>query len=132
MPPRLASLARLLGALFFAFFALHFLASSFNSVQDYETEESTWGETLGLDHYADWEAGVTGKVGDGLGRMKDGLGAIRSGLRWGAKGAKLGSLYEVSAFSPLFSPFSTALLPVTDSSSPAMLSSSRRRIPVHE
>ena len=99
MPPRLASLARLLGGLFIAFFALHFLSSSLSSDADYETQESTWGETLGLDHYADWEAGVTGKLGDGLGRMKDGLGAIRGGLRWGAKGAKLGSLYEVSAFS---------------------------------
>ncbi|GAA5888016.1 hypothetical protein JCM6882_000250 [Rhodosporidiobolus microsporus] len=107
MPPlfRLSSLVRL-GALFFlALFVLHFLAS-FSSAPPpaspyYDPallaadEGSGWGERLGLDHYAEWEDGVRGRLGTGLGRLREGVGMIKGGLGLGGKGAKLGSLYEL-------------------------------------
>ncbi|GAA5848730.1 hypothetical protein JCM8547_004610 [Rhodosporidiobolus lusitaniae] len=58
-----------------------------------------WGERLGLDHYAEWEDGVRGRLGTGLGRLQAGVGMIKGGLGLGGKGAKLGSLYELVATS---------------------------------
>lgn len=101
---RLSSIVRLGALAFVVVFLLHFLASFFSSSPDpspyYDAgpyggdldDGIGWGERLGLDHYASWEEDVRGKVGAGLGRLKDGVGSI-TGL--GAKGPKLGSLYEV-------------------------------------
>jgi len=101
---RLSSIVRLGALAFVVIFLLHFLASFFSSSPDpspyYDAgpyggdldDGIGWGERLGLDHYASWEEDVRGKVGAGLGRLKDGVGSI-TGL--GAKGPKLGSLYEV-------------------------------------
>ncbi|BGP22881.1 hypothetical protein JCM10295v2_001780 [Rhodotorula toruloides] len=96
---RLSSLVRL-GALFFlTLFILHFL-SSFSAPSappspyydpSLSESEAGWGERLGLDHYADWEEGVRGRVGKGLGRLKDGVGMI-TGL--GGKGAKQEALVK--------------------------------------
>ncbi|KPV75947.1 glycosyltransferase family 47 protein [Rhodotorula graminis WP1] len=105
---RLSSVVRLAAVAFVAIFFLHFLASFFSSAPDpspyYDANQYGadlddgigWGERLGLDHYASWEEDVRGKVGAGLGRIKDGVGSI-TGL--GAKGPKLGSLYELVATS---------------------------------
>ncbi|BGP46109.1 hypothetical protein JCM10450v2_001949 [Rhodotorula kratochvilovae] len=105
---RLSSIVRLSALAFLALFVLHFLASFFSSSEPppspyYDSsalgaldDGVGWGERLGLDHYASWEEGVRGRVGAGLGRLKEGVGII-TGL--GAKGAKLGSLYELVATS---------------------------------
>ncbi|GAA5917161.1 hypothetical protein JCM8208_004855 [Rhodotorula glutinis] len=105
---RLSSVVRLGALAFVVIFLLHFLASFFSSAPDpspyYDASQYGgdlddgigWGERLGLDHYASWEEDVRGKVGAGLGRIKDGVGSI-TGL--GAKGPKLGSLYELVATS---------------------------------
>ncbi|GAA5985146.1 hypothetical protein JCM11641_005464 [Rhodosporidiobolus odoratus] len=111
MPPllRLSSLIRV-GALFLvALFILHFLASfssspapkspSYESTVLAAEEGSGWGERLGLDHYAEWEDGMRGRLGTGLGRLKDGVGLLKGGLGFGGRGAKLGSLYELVATS---------------------------------
>ncbi|BGO89673.1 hypothetical protein NBRC10512_001475 [Rhodotorula toruloides] len=103
---RLSSLVRLGSLAFLTLFILHFL-SSFSSPSPspspyYDSPlaeggtDSGWGERLGLDHYADWEEGVRGRVGAGLGKLKDGVGMITG---FGGRGAKLGSLYELVATS---------------------------------
>ncbi|GAA6027035.1 hypothetical protein JCM8097_006057 [Rhodosporidiobolus ruineniae] len=112
MPPlRLSALVRLGAGLALVLFVLHFLAS-FSSTpapeDDYYRPVSLaggaggaddaaggWGERLGLDHYAEWEDGVRGRLGTGLGRLREGVGMIKGGLGFGAKGPKLGSLYEL-------------------------------------
>lgn len=94
MLPRLGAV-RVFLLLALAILVLHFLASSLAAPDEYATQDPSWSEKLGLDHYADFEAGVTGRLGDGLGKVKEGLGVIRGGLGW-AGGAKLGNLYEVS------------------------------------
>lgn len=105
---RVSSLVRLAGLALLAFIFLHWVASfssapetpspyshpEFAAAQD-DLAGGGWGERLGLDHYADWEEGVRGKVGAGLGRLREGVGAI-TGLGGGVRRAKLGSLYEVS------------------------------------
>lgn len=94
MPP--VSKKLVFGALA-CFLTLHFLSSTLNTPVDFSDDvEDNWSERLGLDHYADWEAGVTDAVGDGLGKVRDGLGVIKGSLGWGGRRAKLGSLYEVS------------------------------------
>jgi hypothetical protein len=113
MPPtlRLSGLVRL-GAILFAFlFILHLLASLsspsqpsssyYDSALSAEDEQGGWGERLGLDHYAEWEDGVRGRLGTGLGRLSAGVGMLKGGLGIGGKGAKLGSLYEVRFLSSL-------------------------------
>lgn len=114
---RLSSLVRLGALAFLSLFVLHFL-SSFSAPSPppaspyYDSplagaqldEGPGWGERLGLDHYADWEEGVRGRVGAGLGKLKDGVGMITG---FAGKGAKLGSLYEVR--SPAF--FRASLFP---------------------
>lgn len=122
MAPRIPSLARLVGGIALLFIVLHYLskpstsaagprsyvdapsrvpsasgAGSANAV-GYGVVEPGWTERIGLDHYADWEAGMTGKLGNGLDRITGtlGLGSITGSLGWGSNGAKLGSLYEVS------------------------------------
>ncbi|GAA6064452.1 hypothetical protein JCM10212_005201 [Sporobolomyces blumeae] len=109
-PLRLSSLLRL-GALGFStLFVLHFLASFSSSpapaspyydptALDVAGQDSGWGERLGLDHYAHFEEGVRGSLGNGLDRIKDGVGKLGSGLGLGTKAAKLGSLYELIATS---------------------------------
>lgn len=97
---RLSALARVSLLLAGFLLLLHFLSSSHSNVPPYlayEDEDPGWTERLGLDHYADWEAGVTGRLGNGLDKVVGGFGAIKGGLGWGVKGTKLGSLYEVSA-----------------------------------
>lgn len=78
-------------------FTLHFLATSFQQTAEEVEEVGHWGERFGLDHYANWEAGVTNKLGEHVERLKGGFGVITG---WGTSGAKLGSLYEVSRSSP--------------------------------
>ncbi|ORY72257.1 Proteophosphoglycan ppg4 [Leucosporidium creatinivorum] len=100
MPLRLTSLARVSIILFLFLLVLHFISSPRSSPESYagytdEDLEGGWTERLGLDHYADWEQGVTNRLGDGLDRVVGGLGAIKGGLGWGVKGTKLGSLYEL-------------------------------------
>ncbi|BGP13960.1 hypothetical protein JCM10213_005544 [Rhodosporidiobolus nylandii] len=111
MPPvfRLASVVRLGAFFFLALFILHFLASFsapppppspyYDPVLGAADDGSRWGERLGLDHYAEWEDGVRGRLGSGFGRLKEGVGMIKGGLGLGGKGAKLGSLYELVATS---------------------------------
>lgn len=144
MPPtlRLSGLVRL-GAILFAFlFILHILASlssspssssSYPSDSAYydtgllaEDEAGGWGERLGLDHYAEWEDGVRGRLGTGLGRLSAGVGMLKGGLGIGAKGAKLGSLYEVTLPFP-FSRVEQFSLPL-----PMRYSSFRHRIRHHD
>ncbi|KAK4053778.1 hypothetical protein OIV83_001434 [Microbotryomycetes sp. JL201] len=102
--------ARLAAAIIAAVVLLHFIASSTSPDDyDYSFDEGdgdddgrgviNWSEKLGLDHYKDWEHGVTNKLGGGLDRVVGGLGVIKGGLGWGAKGTKLGSLYELVAAS---------------------------------
>ena len=83
---------------------LHFLSAStspkrFYTPVDDDDEQAegvtNWSEKLGLDHYKDWEDGVTGNLANGIDRVVGGLGVIKGGLGWGTKGTKLGSLYEV-------------------------------------
>ncbi|POY74373.1 hypothetical protein BMF94_2567 [Rhodotorula taiwanensis] len=109
---RISSLVRLAGIALVAFLFLHWVTSftsdppidspyshpEFASENALGSGRGGWGEKLGLDHYADWEEGVRGKVGAGLGRLREGVGAI-TGLGGGAKKAKLGSLYELVATS---------------------------------
>lgn len=102
MALRLSSLARVSLLVALLLFILHFLSASHTpsgaTYTPYDEEEDLgWTERLGLDHYADWEAGVTGRLGNGLDNLVGGFGAIKGGLGWGVKGTKLGSLYEVSA-----------------------------------
>jgi hypothetical protein len=91
---RVGSLARLAVLLAIVVFVLHFLSSAVAPQETYN--EDGWSERLGLDHYADFEAGVANRLGDGFGRVREGLGALGGGLGWGKQGRKLGSLYEVS------------------------------------
>ncbi|GAA5859151.1 hypothetical protein JCM1840_003777 [Sporobolomyces johnsonii] len=112
-PLRLSSLVRLLAFAFFALFVLHFLASFSSSpstpssspyfdssVLDAAGEDGTgWGERLGLDHYAEFEEGVRGRLGSGFGRLREGVGMIKGGLGLGGGADKLGSLYELVATS---------------------------------
>ncbi|KAK4332774.1 Proteophosphoglycan ppg4 [Rhodotorula toruloides] len=102
---RLSSLVRLGSLAFLTLFILHFLSpfsspspspSSYYEPLPGEAADPGWGERLGLDHYADWEEGVRGRVGAGLGKLKDGVGMITG---FGGRGAKLGSLYELVATS---------------------------------
>lgn len=74
-------------------FTLHLLATSFQQTAAEVEEVNNWGERFGLDHYADWEQGVTNKLGEHVDRIKGGFGVIAG---WGDSGTKLGSLYEVS------------------------------------
>ncbi|GJN88486.1 hypothetical protein Rhopal_001452-T1 [Rhodotorula paludigena] len=103
MAVRVSSLVRLGAFALAALFVLHFLASFsspepapgpyYDSAQLDALEAGPgWGERLGLDHYASWEEGVRGRVGAGLGRLREGVGMITG---YGAKGDKLGSLYEL-------------------------------------
>ncbi|GAA6016582.1 hypothetical protein JCM10207_002849 [Rhodosporidiobolus poonsookiae] len=107
MPPvlRLSAVVRLGGILALALFVLHFLASfSSPPIPDSPYYDPSllanedapgWGERLGLDHYAEWEDGVRGRLGTGFGRLREGVGILKGGLGLGAKGPKLGSLYEL-------------------------------------
>lgn len=111
-PLRLSSLVRIGALAFSSLFVLHFLAS-FSSTPapsspyyDRTTpgisdQDTGWGERLGLDHYAHFEQGLKGSLGNGFGRLAEGVGKLSGGLRLGGKTAKLGSLYEVSFGSPL-------------------------------
>lgn len=90
---RLSGLTKLGLCLGLLVFTLHFLATSFQQTADQVDEVGHWGERLGLDHYADWEQGVTNKLGEHVERIKGGLGVIAG---WGESGTRLGSLYEVS------------------------------------
>lgn len=131
MAPRLPALARLFAGVVFFFVVLHYLSKSSSSssttgsrtysdapsrvqpasgpgrgsadVVGYGVVEPGWTERIGLDHYADWEAGMTGRLGNGLDRITGtlGLGSITGSLGWGNNGAKLGSLYEVSSSYPV-------------------------------
>ncbi|BGP53963.1 hypothetical protein JCM8202v2_001535 [Rhodotorula sphaerocarpa] len=111
---RISSLIRLAGLGVAAFLFLHWVASfsaeppladSPYSHPEFAAREDLipdgvggggWGRRLGLDHYADWEEGVRGKVGAGLGRLREGVGAI-AGLGGSGRRTKLGSLYELVA-----------------------------------
>ncbi|SCZ96747.1 BZ3500_MvSof-1268-A1-R1_Chr4-1g06680 [Microbotryum saponariae] len=96
-PIRMFSLGRLLFVLFCLLFVLHLFSSpapTDQTLNDDDEREAGWSERLGLDHYADWEAGVTNKLGSGLDVVKQGL---KGSLGWGSQGTRMGSLYEVSA-----------------------------------
>ena len=95
MAIRAGVLARLGLVCFAVVFVLHFLATTLSPREEFEEDDPNWSERLGLDHYADWEAGVAGRLGNGMDKVRDGLGVIRGGLGWGMQGTKLGSLYEV-------------------------------------
>ena len=103
-PLRLTSLLRIGALAFSALFVLHFLAS-FSSqpapsspYYDRTRLEPSdgWGERLGLDHYAHFEEGLKGSLGNGLGKIAEGVGKLSGGLGFSGKTTKLGSLYEVS------------------------------------
>ena len=96
MALRAGVLARLALVCCVVVFVLHFLSTSLGPRDEYEEDDPNWSERLGLDHYADWEAGVAGHLGNGMDKVRDGLGVIKGGLGWGVTGTKLGSLYEVS------------------------------------
>ncbi|KAK4058870.1 hypothetical protein OIO90_000316 [Microbotryomycetes sp. JL221] len=100
--------ARLAAGTVVVIILLHFLASttrrdefsySFDDAAEDEESTTNWSEKLGLDHYKDFEDGVTNRLGDGLDRVVGGLGVIKGGLGWGVRGTKLGSLYELVASS---------------------------------
>ncbi|KAL8286616.1 hypothetical protein RQP46_004144 [Phenoliferia psychrophenolica] len=95
MAIRAGVLARLGLVTFAVVFVLHFLATTLSPREEYEEDDPNWSERLGLDHYADWEAGVAGRLGNGMDKVRDGLGVIKGGLGWGLTGTKLGSLYEL-------------------------------------
>ncbi|KAK4704368.1 hypothetical protein P7C70_g1847, partial [Phenoliferia sp. Uapishka_3] len=95
MALRAGVLLRLAIVSFIIVFLLHFLSTSLHPRQAYEEEDPNWSERLGLDHYADWEGAVAGKLGNGMDRLAGGLGVIKGGLGWGRQGTKLGSLYEL-------------------------------------
>ncbi|KDE08122.1 hypothetical protein MVLG_01603 [Microbotryum lychnidis-dioicae p1A1 Lamole] len=98
-PMRMYSLGRLLVVLFCLIFVLRLFsppAPTDQTLDDGDEREAGWSERLGLDRYADWEAGVTNKWGSGLDVVKQG---IKGSLGWGSQGTRLGSLYELVASS---------------------------------
>ncbi|SCV74444.1 BQ2448_8083 [Microbotryum intermedium] len=96
-PIRMFSLGRLFLAVFSLIFFLHLFSPPALTDRALDDErEAGWSERLGLDHYADWEAGVTNKLGNGLDVVKQG---IKGGLGWGSQRTRLGSLYELVASS---------------------------------
>ncbi|KAM0756291.1 Proteophosphoglycan ppg4 [Meredithblackwellia eburnea MCA 4105] len=95
MAIRLGVLPRLALVAFLVIFILHFLSTSLGPREEFADDDPNWSERLGLDHYADWEAGVADRLGDGMDKVRDSLGVIKGGLGWGVQGTRLGSLYEL-------------------------------------
>lgn len=93
----LPRLALLVGCLVFV---AHFLVTVLDThdASSYGGElegDASWSEALGLDHYANWEAGVVHKFDQGYHRVREGLGYLKGGL-WANSRLRLGSLYDVS------------------------------------